>query len=133
MCNELKMSSNNRINTFYIYRYIELLNYEKLEEYLSNKYINNSGESYWFMLENVYENHNHLYNDCKQVAKVLQRFYQNPTTFDSKLLLKYKKDKERKKEMIRLKTVNTLALCLNRHDAGKNVNKDIFLLIKEYL
>ena len=127
------MFSKKRISHFNIYKSIELLDYESLEKLLVNRHKNVTGEAYWFMVDSIYENSNHLYKDCIKVAKVLLKFYQRPQTFDSKLLKQYDMDKERKKEEIRVKTLNELALCLNRNDNGKNINRDIFSVIKEFL
>jgi hypothetical protein len=127
------MYSKKRINHFDIYNSIELLDYETLEELLSGRHKNETGEAYWFMVESIYESASHLYKECIKVAKVLLKFYQRPETFKSKLLQEYDKNKERKKEEFRVKTLNTLALCLNRNNDGKQINKDIFSFIKEFL
>lgn len=126
------MFSKKRINHFDIYKSIESLNYNKLDKLLSYNH-NTTGETYWFMVECIYENSVHLYKECMKVAKVLLKFYQRPETFNSKLLQEYDKNKERKKEEFRVFTLNTLALCLNRQDYGKKINKDIFSVIKEFL
>lgn len=121
------------MHPFDIYRSIESLDYYKLERLLSTKHKNVTGEAYWFMVDSVYERSSHLYKDCIKVAKVLLKFYQRPQTLDSKLLKQYDINKEKKREEIRVKTLNTLALCLNRQECGKQINRDIFSVVKQYL
>ncbi len=127
------MFSKKRNHPFDVYRSIESLDYYSLERLLSSGNRNVTGEAYWFMIDSIYERSSHLYKDCIKVAKVLLKFYQRPQTFDIKLLKQYDINKERKKEKIRVKTLNELALCLNRNDNGKNINRDIFSVIKEFL
>lgn len=126
------MCSNN-INNFDIYKSIEYLNYKNIERYLQSRYKYASGEAYWFMLESIYEDSNHLYKECKKCAKILLKFYKRPSTFESKLLKTMDCYKERKKEAIRMIALESLSLCMNRYDNGKIINSDILGLIKEYL
>ena len=120
-------------NNFVVYNNIENLNYKQLEKSLQNSYRSETGESYWFMLECIYERSEDLYYKCKKVAKVLLKFYQRPATIKSKLLLTMDKYQERKREIIRMRSLETLSLCLNRNEAGKQINGDILQSIKEYL